>query len=357
MSNTKQVIRHLEEILNWCGEPLKQLNVTPLETKDIEEHLARISYQVAPSYLPFATDSAGTFGIHIWPGRLVIESPLIHVSTAQQQAQFVCESFRSLPAAILLWVSAYFEEKLDVLRSATTTLASKIPGGKQPPTKLWKYLPEDLVRWSPDSPGNEAWKDASVGHPFAGIPEVEHTAEPDEALKLLRKFLLSRRNEPEVLSTFLAIQAAVGDPRKSEDILAVLTSEAWRDLSCLRGLWRERGRGICEWDCTLKNTEDPAATFTGTHFEPLIGHSDTYSGEDKEGPKRLLSIADNFHKANDPAGELRQVRNAATLAILIAGEYPLPYAERIASVCDAIEKDSLAAAIARESARVHSQGP
>jgi hypothetical protein len=189
------------------------------------------------------------------------------------------------------------------------------------------------------------------------MPILEYGTAPAEALQALQPFVESRRGEPEVVAALLGTQVVAATPRAAQDVLFVLGAEAWRNLTCLRGRWRARGSGMCEWDATLRNIDDPEATLRGTAFEPLIGHPATYSGEDKEGPARLLAVADRFREAGDRDAELRQLRNSAMLSVLSAGEYPLDVAERIASTCDAIVPASLAAAIARESARVHEQGP
>ncbi len=145
---------------------------------------------------------------------------------------------------------------------------------------------------------------------------------------------------------------------QADDVFKILSAEAWRELSCcLDGLWRRRGEGICEWDCTLRNIEDPESVLSGTPFEALIGHPNTYSGKDKEGSRTLLRVAEAFRKDGDRQGELRQRRNAATLSLITLGEYSTEDSMAIAQVCDAIAPDSLAATVARESARVHEQGP
>jgi hypothetical protein len=359
MSDLDLIRENAAELVEMIGRPLKDLHISPVALDDQEEYLARLSFHVPPSYIPVASDDSGVFAIALWPGRDLLISPVVYVAHDEQGASFLCDPLQALPPAIWLWVSGYMKNDPDTLRRATNILTTTIPDGRSVKEGLWRFLARGPSRWDFKSEqANEGWAIADVGHPFAGVPPVNLMMEVDKALPLLESFVKARRNQPEVLAMYLAAKSKAGQPRHREDILSVLSAEAWRELGCmLRGFWRESGRGICEWDCTLKHTEDPEATFRGTPFEPLIGYPDTYSGEDKEGPTRLLAVADNFHKANDPAGELRQVRNAATLAILIAGEYPLDYAERIASVCDAIEKDSLAAAIARESARVHSQGP
>ncbi len=358
MSGSDQLRKEFDDFVQLVGKPLERLKITSLSGSDLDEFIARVSFHVPPSYLPFASDDSGIFCLYTWPGIEILASPIVQVPSDSHEPRFLCDSPRTFPAAIWLWVSAYFDDDAELLRSATGELANAIAQAKSVPAALWNYLQDGPVRWSASKESsNEAWRAAGVGHPFAGMPTLTFSTKVDTALPLLNAFMQQEERMPQVVAMYLATLAKAGKPRPIADILRVLSAEAWCNWECIEGLWRVMGKGICEWDCTLRNTEDPEATFRGTPFEPLIGHPDTYSGEDKDGPKRLLAVADNFHKANDPAGELRQTRNAATLAILTAGEYPLDYAERIATVCDAIEKDSLAAALARESARVHSQGP
>ena len=114
---------------------------------------------------------------------------------------------------------------------------------------------------------------------------------------------------------------------------------------------------MCEWDCTLHNIENPTAVLRDTPFEALIGYPETYSGNDPDGPANLRAVAKAFRKLQDREGELRQLRNTATLYLIVGEEYPNSLGRAIAEVCDSLVPDSLAAAVARESVRTHKQGP
>jgi hypothetical protein len=357
MTDAARLHETLTDLVKDIRDPLRQLGVSAAAAQDLDEYLARLCRHVAPSYLPFATESAGMFCVHLLPGREALDSPVVHVDNDAQEAQFVASSFRRLPAALWLWRSAYVEEPS--LREATDRLAAAIPGAHAVPAELWTYLDAKPGRWSAkDRRAAEAWRVADVGHPLAGIPVPLFSTSLGEAQSQLETIPAENRREPEVLAMFVAMHAKAGKERSAADVLTVLSAEAWRELRCVGdGIWRVRGNGMCEWDATLKSVEDPRATLGGTPLEPLAGHPDTYSGSDEAGPARLMTVADRFRDAGDRENELRQVRNAATLSLLVAGGYPSKYAGRIAAIADTIAAGSPAAAVARESARVRDQGP
>jgi hypothetical protein len=360
MSNTINLRDAVSDVINQVGhENLKALLFNPIEPDDFDEYLARISYHVAPSYLPFMTDDGGIMAFHLWPGRTVSQSPVTYISNDKQEAQFVCDKSTSLPSALWLWVCSYFKDEQEILRQVTNTIAAGIPEAQPVPKVLWTFIDHSPVRWSPVNEfANRAWEVASLGHPFAGIPKLTFRMEAEEALPLLDSFMASHSNVPELLSTFLDCRTKAGLPIQTDEALRVLSSEAWRDFSShLDGCWRYGGQGVCEWDRTLRNLENLPDVLIDTPFESLIGHPDTYSGDDDEGSELLVAVSEAFRALGDREGELRQLRNAATVSLITSGEYPIELALRIADVCDAISPNSLAAAVARESARVHEQGP
>jgi hypothetical protein len=365
MRNIAKLRGVIEDLIARVGsEPFSELLLSVIEPKDLEEYIARLSYYVAPSYLPFLTDDGGTMVVHLWPGRALEESPVLYVPTDEKEARFVCDRFTKLPTALWLWVARYFKDEPDVLRRAIEAVAAGIPGSKRPPDALWTLLKKSPkftpTLWASDAERytNQAWMIADVGHPFVDMPKLKESMRPKKALSPLEPFVASRPDSPELLSVLLATQAEAGIPRRREDILKVLSSEAWRNLSCvIDGWWRKSGSGMCEWDCTLRNIEDPEAMFKGTPFAALIGHPETYSGDVPDGPANLIAVAKAFRKLQDSEGELRQLRNAATLYLIVGEEYPTSLGKVIAKVCDSLSPDSLAAAVASESARTHKQGP
>jgi hypothetical protein len=134
-----------------------------------------------------------------------------------------------------------------------------------------------------------------------------------------------------------------------DEILYVLSAEAWRSPCIAQGMWRENGSGLCEWDSTLRYLDDPASLFNNTPYKPLIGHPETYSGADPKGPLTLAAVSEEFRARGDKENTLVQLRNAMAVAIQAMGRYPKELALAAAEVCDIIEKDSLAAMISRAS--------
>jgi hypothetical protein len=360
MSKMNKLSEAICNVLEQVGhENLQTLLFTPIEPSSLDEYVARLSYHVAPSYLPFMIDGGGIMAFHLWPGREISKSPITYISSDKQEAQFVCDKLASLPSALWLWICTYLRDRPEVLEQATNAIALSIPGAKPVPGSLWSFIEHDPVRWDPiDEYANRAWEIADLGHPFAGIPKLSFRMQPEEVLPLLASFIVSHPNVPELLSTLLDCQTKAGLAIQTDDALRVLSSEAWRDFSShLDGRWRYGGQGVCEWDRTLRNLENLSNVLNSTPFESLIGHPDVYSGDNNEGSKLLIEVANTFQLLGDREGELRQLRNAATVSLITSGEYPIDLALRIADVCDAISPNSLAAAVARESARVHAQGP
>lgn len=360
MSDRNQLYEAIDQILELVSrDSLRTLFFQPIETTEYEEFLARLSCHVAPSYLPFATDDSGILVAHLQPDRELINSPILYVPDDDQTARFMCDSFASFPSAIWLWVCTYFKTEPDTLRQATEEMVSKIPNAQPLSERLWSFLDQDPVRWSAKSDAaNQAWSIANVGHPFAGMPRISIITKPQEALALLEEFLYERIDIPEVLSVLLAIRVKLDLPNQPSDILKILLAEAWRDIGgYLTGRWRCNGRGISEWDSTLISLNNRNEVFKDTPFEILSNFPNTYSGEDKNGSYRLLNVAREFEKSGQRKEELCQLRNTATLSLLTLGEYSPELCHTIANCCEAISINSLAAVVARESAKVHNQGP
>src|SRR5687767_13242384 len=138
MTDSDLLHKELNNIVKMVGPPLERLKITPMLADDYEEYLARLSFHVVPSYLPFASDDSGVFCVYSWPGTATLAGPIVQVPTGGQDPRFVCDSFRTLPAAMWLWVSAYFDE--EPLRRATDELAKAIPEADPVPDVLWNYL-------------------------------------------------------------------------------------------------------------------------------------------------------------------------------------------------------------------------
>jgi hypothetical protein len=340
-------------------EILKALLFEAIQSLELDEYIARLTYFTSPSYLPFATYDGGMMAFHLWPGRDISQSPILYVPTDQPQALFVCDCLANLPTAIWLWVGRYFKDDLERLRQNIQALVENIPGARPVPDALWSLLEHNPGWWSPNCSNytNQAWATAGVGHPFAGKPEISWDAEPQEVLPQLESFVSSRANIPELVAVLLATRIRVGLQSSVEDVLKILSAEAWRNLDCIyTGSWRLEGGGLCEWDATLQGLEN-SGLLLDSPFEVLINHKDVYSSNNRDGYELLISVAEAFRSLGDREGELRQLRNAATVSLITSGEYPIDLALRIAEVCDDISPNSLASAVARESSRVHEQGP
>ncbi|NTU83504.1 MAG: hypothetical protein HGA45_29735 [Chloroflexales bacterium] len=365
MSDTQLLSTTLASLLDTVGrDPLKTLLFEPIEPADLDEHLARLAVFVAPSYLPFMRDESGMMVLHLWPGRDLWQSPVLYVPDDAREARFVADQPGNLPTALWLWVGRYFKEKPDVLRQATETVATGLPVARAVPDPLWTILKESPkfspTLWSPraDEYTRRAWELADVGHPFVGMPRFTDEMEASEVLPDLESFVASRPGVPELLAALLATRSEAKIAWSKEEGLTVLSAEAWRQLSCvIQGWWRKNGEGVCEWDCTLRNLKRRKTVLSKTPFAPLANHPEAYSGNDADGSGALIDVAAAFTSLGDHPGALRQLRNAATVALLANGGYTPDHCLRIARACDAVAPDSLAAAAAREIARVHHEGP
>lgn len=349
----------INEILETLGsQTLKILLFNPIEANEHEEFLARLFHYVSPSYLPFASDDSGILVVHLRPDRVLEASPILYIPNDEQNAKFICDSFASLPTALWLWVCTYFRSNPETLRYGIESMTNSIPYAHSFPEELWSFLEDDPVRWSLSDSANNAWAIANVGHPFAGVPRLSIRNKPQEALEILTPFIEERKDIPEALAVLLAIRSKLGLQNQLEDVVKILSAEAWRDLDgYLKGRWRVNGQGICEWDSTLSSIDNPDIFLTDTPFHELSGSSNVYSGDDKNASYKLLNVAKEFEKNGQRREELSQLRNAATLSLLTLGEYTSDLCLAIADSCDAIADNSLAASVARESARVSKQGP
>jgi hypothetical protein len=359
MDEAARLREALEGLLDQIGRAsLTGLLFEPISSSDLDWYLARLSHLVAPVYLPFAADDIGIMAVHLWPGRTVEASPIVYVSNDGQEAKYICDSLVSLPTGLWLWVGRYFKDKPDELDQAIKTIGTGIPGAKRVPGALWALLQESPeyqpTWWSAKCSEHteRAWQLADVGHPFVGLPRIDMMAEATEALALLEPFVRDHR-EPELISILVATQLEAGLEPSAEDVLAVLSAEGWRETSCLAsGWWCVEGTGMCAWDAVLHHLPNPAQVLGGTPFEGLATKTETYSGEDTDGPLTLASIAQRFRAQGDGENTLIQLRNATTLAILALAKYPKELALAAAESCDILEKDSLAAAVARRSVQI-----
>jgi hypothetical protein len=327
-----------------------------------------MTYGAAPSYLPFADNSADVFAVHLWPGRPLEESPIVQLPHDGDEIHFICKDITGFPSALLLRIGQYFGSKRDIFKKAMDQMTKSIPNAKPITDEFWvlfdKMDKEDLCgywyyeEYTPEL--EQAWLLPAIGHPYAGVPRFDREAEAKDVLPILEEFV--RKNpQPELMSLLLATQIKAGVSLKQEDLLALLSAEAWRETESLsNGDWKVYGynAGMGSWNTVFCKLPNPEELLKGTPFEPLIGKPKIYGqSRDENSPFILAEIAKAFCDAGDYPNALRQIRNAAKSSFEFADQYPQEFAEETAKICDLIEKDSLAAAIARESARLADAEP
>jgi len=346
---------------------LEKLIWEPIDPDDLDGELAQTGFAVSPSFLPVAAYSHEALVVHTWPGRSLTESPVLRIDRDIPSIRVFCPSVRSLPSALCIDRAVYLKKRSDVIEIAERMVA-RIPGALPLSDQLREAVldessEDEPTTWHPKSGTvtRLAWSAPELEHPFVDVPEVPWDTPADQALREIEAFVASRPGVPELDALLLATQAKASVPRTTARTRAVLAAEAWRQLDMVKhGLWRVRGEGIAEWDATLKQVEDPATMLTGP-FAPLIGHPDTYSTRDTEGPRRLVAVADAFGTLGDWEGRLRQLRNAA---MRIGSHWGWEewedrrldpecgtLFEAIAEACDRIAPDSVAAAVARRTAQ------
>ena len=282
MDDKARLCDALDRLWGQIGrEALETLVFEPISAENLDLFLASLSERVAPSYLPFAADDLGVMAVHLWPGRAVEVSPIVYVEDDAFEAQFVCDSLASFPAAIWLWVGLLWRSELHVLRGAIEAMEMSIPNAKPVSDALWALRQDNVSyesdwHWYVDCSENtlHKWRLASVGHPLVDLPRVAGTAETMEVLAQLEPFI-RKHPEPELLSILVAAQ----------------------------------------------------------------------------GPLTLARVAQGFRDARDDGNALIQFRNAMTLALHNLCLRSRDLALASAAVCEAIEANSLAAAVARYSAR------
>lgn len=333
---------------------LGTIGLPGIAADDVEQNIARLARHVSPSYLPFATFDGSPLAIHVSPGVHVAASPVVYIETGSRVPKFVCGRFSDLACGAWLWIAQYHKSKRDVLRAATDSLAAGIPGGRHVPPALWDLLqtaPDYEPTWwgyDPEPTTTRAWTLADVGHPFVDLETVDRD-DVDSALAQLIAYITRHPDAaPEILAALVAAQVATGQSPSREHLLRVLSAEAWLGGGeVVRGVWKDTGCGLTEWDSTLKIALAGTGALDGTPFAPLMNHPNTYSGKDKHGAALLIEVADRFRGTGDHAAEVRQLRNAAFVSLLAEGRYSTAFCRRVADGCDRVVPDSLAAKIAR----------
>jgi hypothetical protein len=333
---------------------LSKIQLPTIEPSDLRQQLARLRAHVPPAYLPFATSDGFPLAIHLFPGREVVDSPVVYVGSGSHSPKFVCGRFGDLPRGVWLWVARYHREDPTPFRSAIETLERTIATARPIPSGLWELLqgaPANQPTWwgyRAKETTTRAWLMADVEHPFVRLGDVD-SSDPNKALGELQAFVARETSSPPViLSALIAAQLACGETPSLDHILAVLAAEAWLGGEMiLRLFWAPLDEGMAAWSIALKAALAQGDFLSSTPFAPLVGHPEVYSGKDKEGPALLEQVAQRFRDGGDHAAEVRQRRNAAFLSLYTRGGYSQKQIQEIGDACERVQPASLAVTLAR----------
>jgi hypothetical protein len=344
----------VELIPTSVSDALRQLDMPAIEQGNLRENIARLAHHVPPAYLPFATFDGSPLAIYLIPGIPMSNSPVTYIATGSRTPRFVCGQFKDLARGSWLWVAQYYKKRRDVLRAATNVLAANIAGGRPVPDSLWEILKEapsyEPTWWGEGASDYtvRAWNEADVGHPFVRYKEVDWLSAENALPYLLELARGSPNPAPELITGLAAAQVATGQQVAREDLLYVLSAEAWLGgEKIVKGRWSPIGEGLGEWSLALKIALKQSEILEATPFEALLGHPETYSGKDPSGKGVLLEVAGRFGDAGDHLGEVRQLRNAAFVSLFAQGGYSSDLCLAIAAACDRVSLGSSAATLAR----------
>jgi hypothetical protein len=189
---------------------------------------------------------------------------------------------------------------------------------------------------------------ADVGHPFVKLGDVDYS-DASKALGELQAFVASEADPaPLILSALITAQIECGQTPSRDHILALLAAEAWLGgETILRAVWAPIEEGMAAWSIALKAALAQGDLLSSTSFAPLVGHPETYSGKDEEGPALLEDVAQGFRDRGDYAAEVRQRRNAAFVSLYTRGGYSQKQIQEIGDACERLQPTSLAVTLAR----------
>jgi hypothetical protein len=355
MDNLEALTRELVGlILPSVSDALRQLDLPVIQPGAMRQNIARLRHHVPPAYLPFATFDGSPLAFYLIPGIPMSNSPVTYIATGSRTPRLVCGQFKDLARGAWLWVARYYKKRCDDLRAATNVLAENIAGGRPVPDVLWKILkeaPDYEPTWWSDGASEytfRAWNAADVGHPFAPYKKVDRLRAENALPHLLELTRGLSNPAPELITGLVAAQVATGQQVAREDLLYVLSAEAWLGgEKIVRGRWSPIEEGLGEWSLALKIALRQPEVLDSTPFEALLGHPETYSGKDPSGNRVLLEVARRFGDAGDHLGELRQLRNAAFVSLIAQGGYSSDLCLAIAAACDRVSLGSSAATLAR----------
>lgn len=344
---------------------LELLQMVPIGPSDVRQELGQLGAFAQPAYLPLARASDSVLAIHVRPGTELSASSVVLLDCDTTEVRIVAGSLANVRHALILvgalWMDDWerviaaaerFGDGVSYLQPVSPDVAAQARQVEPRSVGLWRAdAGDDVVR---------LWRHAGLAHPFAHITKIPFDEEPVDAVRQVDAFVRSPSSTPELVALQICTRARAGRPPGAEAVRTVLSAEAWRERRVLLvGYWRVMGKGIGEWDATLQVASEAEGALTGP-FERLRAHPRLYSGEDDEAADVLFEVARDFERAGDWETALNQYRNAAAVAGLsgaFLGRVTRDACfEAIAHACDHIQRDSLAAEIARASARAIAAG-
>lgn len=344
---------NFQPLFNTRNDILSHFNTNDLESlyfdiiteKDFEEEIARLAVLVPPVYLPIARDSNGVLAFHLLPERDINNSPICYIYYDEHEVKFVSDSIRTLPKALMLWNSAYFEDEEENLKTLIKSLIASIPNSTPFDDSLFEQLDfEESCRWNAQEKyPNYLWDLAKVGHPFAGIQIIDFYESSDVAIEKIKAFIKTKESpSPHLFATLFSSEFVTGNFNQPERLINVFNQECWYHVgSPIYGIWRSSGKGISDWDSILKNWEGGYSEIPEPYIA-LFENPNTYSGQLKRGPGILIDIGNFFVKKGQFTLALNQFRNAMLLHLIIFDEPSKDIINRIVSVTEKKHPNSLA---------------
>ncbi len=304
-------------------------------------------------------------GLYLRPGVGFSTSPVVLLDRDSMEVRVVASSFTRVRSALVLVAAQWLDDWRRVL-DASERFGSDVsylrPVSPEFAAEVRRTEPESLELWRANirEDSKRLWRHADLEHPFAHLDQVPFDDDPTDAAQQIDAFVREHPRTPELVAMQLCTYARAGRALRADAVRTVLAAEAWRERKVLMvGYWRVMGKGLGEWDATLKAAADLNGALTGP-FERLRSHPRLYSGEDDEAVDVLVEVGREFERAGDWETALNQYRNAAAVAGL-SGAYlgrvtRQEVHDAIANACDQIEPGCLAAEVARVSARAIAVG-
>lgn len=346
-------------------DALRGLHLTPIEPDVLAGELGRIGTFVQPSYLPLTRDSDELIALYLRPDTPLLSAPLVRLDADNHDVRFLASSLADARTALCVHMAAYADTADELIAEAQALGHARAALNPLAPDVIEHLRAADfseIYPWSARAPAgsNALWASPALAHPFAHIPHVSRELDPEGAWPVIESLVPDTSPMPELRALRLRAAVEVGQTDIAVDVRAVLQAEAWRDREpILRGIWHVEGEGLTAWDATLQIAAKTPGALSAP-FDRLRKHARLYSGDLDEGADLLMDVGRAFERVGDWNAALNQYRNAAAVAGL-AGDFVgqvdrQECFEAIARACDHIQRDSLAAELARTSARAYAAG-